>query len=654
MNPDVERLTRLAEESVSGSGAPATPVTEDATGAGGGKGIAAAQLVALAKDSGLQLFHDQFQDAYAWVVVHDSHQSLKIQSKRFHHWLVRLTWLGLKKAPSRETVQSAIQILAACARYDGPEYSLGTRVVRTSEAIWYDLGQDIVRVTATGWTVVPEPYPLFVRYTHQRPQVVPTPGGDLRSLLSLVNLPGRETGLSSDQLLVLVSLVLMIVPDIAHPVLCIHAEQGAGKTSLMRMLRALIDPSAAPTLGPPDSLREFVQLAAHHYLVFLDNLSTLPEWLSDTICRCVTGEGFSKRELFSDDEDILYCFRRSVGLNGINLVPSKPDLLDRSLILSLERIPDTHRQTEAQLWKTFEALKPRLLGAIFTLVSQVLATLHTITITRAPRLADFATYGVAAAKALGVSEAAFLDALGENSRAQTAEALQASPVAQALLVFLEGKPGWSGTATALLKELNQVADQAGVDQKSRLWPKEVRWVWRRIKEVRPNLLALGWQADHREVNGKAQIELVHRSLENDGGVPPNPNLSGNGGDQPGDSSPHHPDKTLGDADQNLLNQAGAGDTGDSGIIFLDSTGVDSTGWPIELIGMGPRETVSRERCHSCQEGTWQRYGEFPLCKRHALEALASQGGAKTWSVDCDRGKEGEGEENHRGGESSHG
>ena len=266
MNPEVERLTILAEAPVHTQTAPEPAEREAAVGPGGrtSRGITAEQLVVLAKDSGLHLFHDQFQEAYAWVYVKECRESLKIHGKRFQQWLVRLAWITLKKAPSREAVQSATQILTACARFDGPEYPLGTRVVRTPEAIWYDLGNHAVRITAAGWEVTPEPYPLFVRYAHQRPQVVPVSGGELQALLSFINLPRHAAALSSDQLLLLVSVVLMVVPDIAHPVLCIHAEQGSGKTTLMRMLRDLIDPSATPTLGSPDSVREFIQLAAHH------------------------------------------------------------------------------------------------------------------------------------------------------------------------------------------------------------------------------------------------------------------------------------------------------------------------------------------------------------------------------------------------------
>jgi energy-coupling factor transporter ATP-binding protein EcfA2 len=476
-------------------------------------------LIHLCDQSETVLFHDQFQEAYAWVRFDDRREVLKVRSGRFRRWLALRMWDADRKAPSREALQCASTTLAARALYTGPEYHLWNRVARHEGAIWYDLGGTAVRISPDGWELIKEPPLLFVRYTHQRPQVDPVDGGDLRTLLRWVNLPESGLWLGPAQLLFLVYAVVLLVPDIPHPVLCIHGEQGSGKTTFLKIIRDLIDPSSTPILGPQDTLREFVQLAAHHWAVYLDNLSALPDWLSDAICRCVTGEGFSKRELYSDDEDILYSFRRCIGLNGINLVPSKPDLLDRVLICSLERIPDASRRTEAEFWATFQAEKPRLLGALLTTLSQAMALVDTVRVPGYPRLADFARWGIAVARALGAPDQAFLGALAANTRAQTSEALQASPVAQALLQFLEGKPSWRGSPTALLKELNQVAEQAGVDTKGRLWPKDARWVWRRIKEVRPNLQAAGWQVDHRDSEGKASMLITRLDGENDGSVP---------------------------------------------------------------------------------------------------------------------------------------
>jgi hypothetical protein len=91
-------------------------------------------------------------------------------------------------------------------------------------------------------------------------------------------------------------------------------------------------------------------------------------------------------------------------------------------------------------------------------------------------------------------------------------------------------------------------------------------------------------------------------------------------------------------------------SGDIPNIFPTCSGVDSTGWPIELPGLGVGEQADFERCHLCQEGTWQRYGGLPFCKRHALQALASQGGPITLPAGCDGVVDGEGKGNHKKGE----
>ena len=635
------------------AGVRANPTSEQngsGEGAKPGRVSCADQLMRVCEESGTMLFHDQFQEAYAWVSLRGHREVLKVHSKKFREWIGHQLWLKQEKAPTNEGLQSAINMLSARAKFTGPEHRLWNRVAWHDGPLWYDLGDAAVRIQSGGWEIITEPPLLFQRYTHQRPQVRPTPGGDLRRLLQFVNIPGDDTGLSPAQLLFLVSVVVMLVPTIPHPVLCVHAEQGSGKTTLFKVIRELIDPSVTLTLSPQDSAREFVQVASHHWAVFLDNLTTLPDWLSNAICRCVTGEGFSKRELFSDDEDILYSFLRCIGLNGINLVPSKPDLLDRAVILPLERIPDRQRRTEREFWDQFHAEKPQLLGALLTAMSHAMALIDRVRVKQYPRLADFAHWGAAVALALGASEQAFLAALVANTRAQTSEALEASPVAQALLKLMEGKSSWVGTPQELLKQLDQVAEEAGVDRKSRHWPKDTRWLWRRINEVLPNLLAVGLKAMNSTAAGKTQIAITRIAPENDPNDPGEDTNQTALPDRQGNIFEHDASVSTSVPTGNAAETITNAEKRDTGIIFPSCSGVDSTGWPIELPGMGPRELADYERCHTCQLGTWARYGGLPLCKRHALLALASIEGPKTLSGDCDRGTDSDRQENHTKGE----
>ena len=118
---------------------------------------------------------------------------------------------------------------------------------------------------------------------------------------------------------------------------------GAGKTTIQRLLKRLVDPTAPETVRFDP--RDFLQKASHAYLVMLDNQNTVPEWAADTLCRLVTGEADSKRRLYTDDEDVIIELRRAVLLNGINVPTDRGDVLDRSLVVELERIPDGERRT---------------------------------------------------------------------------------------------------------------------------------------------------------------------------------------------------------------------------------------------------------------------------------------------------------------------
>jgi len=117
---------------------------------------------------------------------------------------------------------------------------------------------------------------------------------------------------------------------------------GSGKITLGRLIKRLFDPTAPETvrLDP----RDFLQKAAHSYVVMLDNQNSLPEWAADTLCRLVTGESDSKRALYTDDEDAIVGMLRAVILNGINTPSDRPDVQDRTLPIELERIPDKDRR----------------------------------------------------------------------------------------------------------------------------------------------------------------------------------------------------------------------------------------------------------------------------------------------------------------------
>lgn len=466
------------------------------------------QLVEEIKKEDIIFFHDQFKRGYA-ALKGDGREILKLRSGLFKQYIAHHIYKKFGKIISADTLTNIIQLLEGKAIFDGEQHELNVRITEHADAIWYDIGNgSAIHIDKSGWRKTKTPPILFKRFPHQLTQVEPAPGGNLEDLSKFINLQDEE-----EQLLFLIYTVAAFIPNFPHPILVLYGPQGSGKTTPLRLLKSLIDPSVLKTLTAPDALREFVQLASHHYFLFLDNLSDLPDWLSDALARACTGDGFTKRELFSDDDDVIYAFQRPIALNGINLVVEKADLLDRSLLLGLERITKNKRREEKEFWQEFEALKPAILGAIFDAVVLALIQYPNISLTSYPRMADFTRWGCAIARALGYDEQQFLSAYNKNINSQNDAAIEASPIGITLLSIMEDQEEWEGTATDLLIELESRAEKLKVNIKVKEWPKDPSWLTRRIQLIHSNLAEQGLKVIRDDTSRPRRL-LIQKVKEN--------------------------------------------------------------------------------------------------------------------------------------------
>jgi hypothetical protein len=135
--------------------------------------------------------------------------------------------------------------------------------------------------------------------------------------------------------------------------------------------------------------------ANNGHLLAYDNVSGMPGWLSDALCRLASGGSFAVRQLYTDDEEVLFQASRPLLVNGIEEVITRPDLADRSIFLTLPPVADAQRQSERKLWHQFELARPRILGALLDLVVRGLCTPPSIGVAPLPRMADFALWAAA-------------------------------------------------------------------------------------------------------------------------------------------------------------------------------------------------------------------------------------------------------------------
>lgn len=382
-----------------------------------------------------------------------------------------------KRAAPQQALADALLVLDGDAQQTAP-VNLHLRVAQHDGAVWLDLGCSegkAVRIDGHGWQVVERAPVLFRRTALTGVLPVPERGGSIDDLWPMVNIS------ASDRPLLLAWIVACFWPEIAHPVLAFIAEQGCAKSSTERAVVSLVDASPVPLRKPPRDADTWVTAAAGSWLVGLDNLSEIPHWLSDSICRAVTGDGDVRRRLYTDGDCHVFAFRRCVLLNGIDVGVIRGDLAERMLPITVERIPDDRRKLDSEIWPAFDAVHPRLLGAVLDLVAGVAGVISGLRLDCKPRMADFARIVAGVDTILGTDGlAAYLGKQGELA----ADALSGDKFAQAII---EQMPhGFTGTSAEMLARLHAPANARG-------WPETARAITSRLRRLAPVLRKAGWQ-----------------------------------------------------------------------------------------------------------------------------------------------------------------
>jgi hypothetical protein len=292
------------------------------------------------------------------------------------------------------------------------------------------------------------------------------------------------------------------------PVLILHGVEGSAKSTVADVLRRLCDPNVSPLRAAPHDTGDLVIAANNAHIISLNNMSHMPSWLSDAICRLSTGSGFSTRRLWTDEDEAIFQARRPVLLNGIEELATQADLLDRSLILYLPAIPDRDRLEEEAFWNAFDAARPRILGALLDAVSTALRRAGEVKVDHLPRMADFAKFVSAAEPALGWEEGSFMAAYERNRADANSLALEASALARVIFALDLNKP-WVGTATKLLAMLNKKAGK--VTRRDKGWPTSPRGLTNALRRIASNLQHVGVGIVFDRDTTRERDRLIHLS-----------------------------------------------------------------------------------------------------------------------------------------------
>ena len=502
-----------------------------------------------------KLFIDEYKIPHIAIPIDDHLEIFRIESKSFKNWCRMINYKQNGSIIDSSTLDSICGILNAEAEFNsGDPINLNLRVAQNEikvngdiKTIWYyDLTNknwEFVEITSEGWRVIQsKDLILFERFSTQLPQVYPSENHSDDVLNKFIELVLNKHNVEEDKLqeyrlLLKCYVICAFIPGFPNAIPMPNGTQGAAKTTLMNLVKMVIDPSQIKSLSFPKDKDELIQQLAHNYVLFYDNISKMREWISDELCRAVSGSGSTKRKLYTDNEDIIYNFQRLVGFNGINIAATKPDLLDRGIFFILKRIADENRRYIIDIQREFEELRPHVLGYILDILVKVLKWKEennpqnnngtSLSLAKIPRMADWAYHCEIIARCMGYGDLDFLKAYENNSKIQIEEVIETSQIATCLLYFVDNVPGMSdesldidvnsslsqvfkGTATELKSSLEKIAPEIGIDINNKDWPKKPNQLIRTINEIIHTLKEIGIKIEYSNPTGRKKIVTISR------------------------------------------------------------------------------------------------------------------------------------------------
>ena len=310
---------------------------------------------------------------------------------------------------------------------------------------------------------------------------------------------------SDDDFVLVVAWALAVLRNRGpYPALVLSGEQGSAKSTFSAILRALLDPNTAPLRALPREDRDLFIAASNGHVLAFDNVSGLPAWISDTLCRLATGGGFAVRQLYTDQDEVLFDAARPVILNGIEDIVTRPDLADRAVFLTLEPIPEERRRPEAELWAAFEAERARILGVLLDAVVEGLKRLPDTHLPKLPRMADFALW-VSACETVLWPVGTFWSAYCGNRDEAVEGVIDADPVAAAVRAVMSERTEWTGTASDLLGALGEAAGERVA--KSKTWADSPRALSGRLRRAATFLRKIGIEVSF-EREGRLRTRVI--------------------------------------------------------------------------------------------------------------------------------------------------
>jgi energy-coupling factor transporter ATP-binding protein EcfA2 len=403
-------------------------------------------------------------------------------SEDFVGWCANAFWQEYDEILTKSMIDDVVRALGGSGLSTRP---IHVRVGGDLSRITLDLGDSALAVTAQG--IRPAPDAVFARPKGTLSLPAPHIPETIAEAAAAVEAVRQALGVEPRTWTACLAWLLAALrPEGPYPILYVRGEQGSGKSTLAKAMLSLIDPRRPDMRALPREPRDLAIRAEHVHVLGFDNVSMVSGENSDALCRLATGDGFDTRQLHSDRDLAVFDAARPMLMTSIIDAATRPDLLDRALIIDLPARAE--RRDDDEIRAAVELHRPRVLGALLYAIARAMGASGAVTIPSDVRMRAPASFAMRAAPALGLEPDAIVQAY-LDSRATAQGVLAEDPVLVALDDFVKpGQPPWSGSVGELLKALNR---QRNGERPWKGWPESPKGLQVALQRLAPMLRARG-------------------------------------------------------------------------------------------------------------------------------------------------------------------
>ena len=452
-------------------------------------------------------YYDRTETPYVCVTKDGIKQYMEIYGSDYKKYIRYVYYDRYQKAVPKDALQRVLDTLAVKAQIEGAEISPAYRCAYHEGKIFYylaDREQTVICIDENGYRVIAESPVPFIKKQNMFEQVLPQ-----ESDISLRKLGMQYWKFASaeDRIMHWVLLISRFIAEGSQPLIYYFGDRGSAKSTSMKLDKMIVDPSEIDIKALPKNVADVIASVTNQYMVCFDNVSHISDELSNIFCIVATHGYYSKRKLYSNNEECAVKLNARVSFSGITNLTTKPDLIDRLVCLKLNRIDSEKRRTETEIMGDFKKDLPFILDGIFITLSKAIPIYKKLNLERLPRMADFAKWGYAIAEALGYGGDKFMRIYEKNQNELLENMVSEDAVITVLIEMMKKRHYFRGKVTELLSILTTMAEDMNLDIRVG-WARDASALSRRLYESQSVLSMFGVSIHRGKANGERYIELI--------------------------------------------------------------------------------------------------------------------------------------------------